>query len=250
MILETKKVSKLFGQLAALVEVDLSVEEGEMFGIAGPNGAGKSTLFNSIAGVYPVSSGRVIFDGHDITALKSHQICRRGLGRTFQTPKTFPTLTVSENLRVGTIFGARQKGKRVEQKIEETLQFLGLDGFRDTLATKLDLYSTKLVMLGATLATDCRLLMLDEPMSGFSVSEIKDFLQLIAKINQERQITIIIIEHLLDTLIDVSERMMVLHNGEVIYVGEPHGVREDEKVVEVYLGKVEDDDAFEQPDSA
>jgi branched-chain amino acid transport system ATP-binding protein len=239
MILRTSGVSKTFGSLVALEDVDMSVEQGEIFGIAGPNGAGKSTLFNVIAGVFPPSAGKVSFDGHDITKLMAHQICRLGVGRTFQIPKTFPTLSVYENLKLGATFGGGAKGKVAEEQAEETMEFLGLSEVRNHLATNLDLYTTKLSMLGTVLATNCKLLLLDEPLGGLSGVEIDIFLELILEIKKERSITTIIIEHILDSLFQVSERMLILDYGKVIYVGDPEGVREDKQVVEVYLGKDE-----------
>jgi branched-chain amino acid transport system ATP-binding protein len=236
MILETQGLSKNFGRLAALVDVSFQAEEGEIFGIAGPNGAGKSTLFNVIAGVYPPSSGQTFFEGQDITGLSPHQICHRGIARTFQIPTTFHSMSVYDNIRVGATFGARRK-----DHVPKIIEFLNLDSKADALAKDLDLYTTKLVMLGAALATDCRLLMLDEPMAGLSIVEIEDFLTLVRKINQEWKITIVIIEHLLDILIGVSTRMLILHDGQVLYIGAPEKVTQDRRVVEVYLGeKVEE----------
>jgi branched-chain amino acid transport system ATP-binding protein len=235
MILETRGLSKSFGSLAALANVSFQVEEGEIFGIAGPNGAGKTTLFNTIAGVYPPSSGQVFFEGQETTGLSPHQICYRGIARTFQIPTTFHSMSVYDNIRVGTTFGGG-KGDR----ISEIIEFLDLGGKAHALAKDLDLYTTKLVMLGAALATDCRLLMLDEPMAGMSIVEVEDFLTLARKINQEWKITIVIIEHLLDVLIGISTRMLILHDGQVLYIGEPEKVTQDSRVVEVYLGgKVE-----------
>lgn len=232
MILETHRACKSFGRLVALHEVDLQVEEGEIFGIAGPNGAGKSTLFNVISGVYPPSSGKIVFDGHDITRLRSHEVCQRGIARTFQIPKAFQTMTVYDNIRVGAIFGAGRDGG-----IDEIIDLLNLGNDANKVASNLELYTMKLVMLAAALASDCQLLMLDEPLAGLSIVEVNEFLEVIRKINQERHITIMVIEHLLDTLIHISERMMILHNGEVIYTGEPEKIIEDRKVIEVYLGK-------------
>lgn len=236
MILETKGLSKNFGRLAALVNMDFQVEEGEIFGIAGPNGAGKSTLFNVITGLYPPSSGRVFFNGDDITGLNPHQICHKGIGRTFQIPTTFHSLSVYDNIRVGATFGAGRK-----DHIPDIIDFLNLNDKAHTPARNLDLYTTKLVMLGAALATDCRLLMLDEPMAGMSIVEIEDFLTLVRKVNQEWEITIVIIEHLLDVLIGISTRMLVLHDGQLLYIGAPEKVTQDRRVVKVYLGeKVEE----------
>ena len=236
MILETRKVSKNFGSIEALVDVDLTVDKGEIFGIAGPNGAGKSTLFNVVSGSFTPSTGQIVFDGKDITRLKAHRICHLGLARTFQIPRTFPTLSVYDNVRVGATFGGHD-GRGLGNRIRTELDFLSLTSFTDTLASNLDLYTTKLVMMAACLATGCRLLMLDEPLAGLSMAEIKDFLAVVRKINREQDITILIIEHILDSLIDVSDRMLILHNGAVIGVGDPAAVCRDPKVVEVYLGE-------------
>ncbi|MBT3226046.1 MAG: ABC transporter ATP-binding protein [Deltaproteobacteria bacterium] len=239
MILETKDLCKSFGSLNALQNVDLTVEKGKILGIAGPNGAGKSTLFNVIAGHYPLSAGKIDFNGEDITRLNSHQVCHRGLVRTFQVPTTFKTLTVYDNIRVGSTFG-RKDFKASKGIIEETIELLGLNEYRDTEASHLDLYTTKMVMLAACLATDCKLLMLDEPLAGLAMNEIEDFLQVIRKISGKGGITIIMIEHILDTLIEISDHMLVLDNGTVIYTGSPEGVFEDQQVIECYLGKVEE----------
>ena len=235
MILETQKVSKSFGKLQALWEVDFEVAEGKIFGIAGPNGAGKSTLFNVIAGTFPPSSGRIIYDGSDISSLKAHRICHLGLARTFQVPQTFTTLSVYDNVRVGATFGGNAS-RDLKEKIEETIEFLGLEQHRETTASNLDLYTTKMVMMAACLATGCRLLMLDEPLAGLSMTEIKDFLGVVRHINKDGGITILMIEHILDSLIDISDQMMILDNGEVIYNGEPASISKDPKVIEVYLG--------------
>ena len=235
MILETRKLSKVFGRIEALTDVDMTVEGGEIFGIAGPNGAGKTTLFNVIAGTFPPSGGQIVFDGKNITRLGAHRICHLGLARTFQIPQTFPTLSVHDNVRVGATFGGSDK-QGLGNKIRHHLDFLGIAAFGDTLASNLDLYTTKLVMMAACLATNCSLLMLDEPLAGLSMPEISKFLEVVRKINREQGITILIIEHILDSLIDVSDRMLIMHNGEVLYCGDPNAVCQDPRVIEVYLG--------------
>ena len=234
-MLETQGISKSFGKIVALTDVSFSVEQGEIFGIAGPNGAGKSTLFNVITGIYPPSSGKVLFQGHDITKLRPHEICLRGIGRTYQIPAAFHTMTVFDNIRIGSIFGSQ--GRR---KVTDILDFLNLSTFADRQASNLDLYTTKLVMLGAVLATDCKLLMLDEPMAGFSIVEINKFLELLRKVNQEWGVTLIVIEHLLDILIGLTGRMMILADGALLYLGPSQGVTSDRRVVEVYLGAQEE----------
>jgi branched-chain amino acid transport system ATP-binding protein len=238
MVLETKGVSKSFGSLQALLDVDLIVDEGQVLGIAGPNGAGKSTLFNVIAGVYTPTSGKVILDGKDISKLSPHRICKRGLVRTFQVPKTFPSLSVFDNVKVGATFGSQKsrKGKTVET-VHSILELLGLTGSKSMLAANLDLYTTKMVGLAMALATDCRLIMLDEPLAGLSQNELNDYLSMIRILNQKRGITVLIIEHILDALIDISDRLIVLDNGELLYNGQPEKVWSDPKVVECYLGE-------------
>lgn len=230
-MLETQGLTKSFGKLTALYDVSFRVEPGEIFGIAGPNGAGKSTLFNVITGIYPPSSGKVYFEGNDISRAMPHQICQRGIGRTYQIPATFHTLSVYDNLRVGATFG-----RKASHQVAEILDFLNLSGKAATSASNLDLYTTKLVMMGAVLATNCKLLMLDEPMAGLSIVEINNFRQVLRKINQEWGVTIIIIEHLLDILIGITARMMILADGSLLYLGPSEGVTQDRRVVEVYLG--------------
>jgi len=234
-MLETQRISKSFSKIVALTDVSFNVEQGEIFGIAGPNGAGKSTLFNVITGIYPPTSGKVLFQGHDITKLRPHEVCLRGIGRTYQIPAAFHTMTVYDNLRIGSIFGSQ--GKR---KVEDILNFLSLTAYAEKEASNLDLYTTKLVMLGAVLATDCKLLMLDEPMAGFSIVEINLFLELLRKVNQEWGLTLIVIEHLLDILIGLTSRMMILADGALLYLGPSEGVTNDRHVVEVYLGAQEE----------
>lgn len=228
---EVQELSKNFGRLTALSNVSFRVESGEIFGIAGPNGAGKSTIFNVVTGIYPPSSGRVFFEERDITRLRPHEICHLGIARTFQIPTTFHTMNVYDNIRVGATFGA--KGK---DHIKDIIRLLGLEDRASTLAKNLDLYTTKMVMLGAAIATGCKLLLLDEPMAGLSIVEITKFIEMIRKINQEMKITIIIIEHLLDILISITNRILILHDGKVLYLGSSREVTSDRRVVEVYLG--------------
>ena len=150
-------------------------------------------------------------------------------------PQTFPSLTVYDNIRVGATFGRGNPGAP-KKRIEEALDFLDLNAVRDLEASNLDLYTTKLVMMAACLATDCRLLMLAEPLAGLAMTEVSDFMRVVRHINTDGGITILMIEHILDSLIDVSNRMLILDNGRVIYTGDPEGVRTDSRVVEVYLG--------------
>ena len=230
-MLETQGLSKSFGKLAALSDVSFQVEQGEIFGIAGPNGAGKSTLFNAITGNYAPTAGKATFNGRDITGLSPDKICHLGIGRTYQIPTTFHSLSVYDNIRIGSTFGGMHT-----RRVEDILEFLNLTSIADLPAKNLDLYSTKLVMLGGVLATNCKLLMLDEPMAGFSMPEINKFVDVLRLINREWNITIVVIEHLLDILINLTGRMLILSNGTLLYLGESSGVTADQRVVEVYLG--------------
>lgn len=230
-MLEAQNIGKNFDKLTALSGVSFSIQEGEVFGIAGPNGAGKSTLFNVITGVYPPSGGKVLFQGRDISGMSSHRICHLGIGRTFQTPAVFSTLSIRDNIRVGATFGNARSD--ISSRV---VDFLGLTEKADKSVANQDLFTTKMTMVGAVLATDCRLLMLDEPMAGFSLTEITQFVDVIHKINKEWGVTVVIIEHLLDVLIQITERMMILHYGSPLYLGSSSEVTKDKRVVDVYLG--------------
>ncbi len=230
-MLETEGLTKTFGKLVALSDVSFKVEEGEIYGIAGPNGAGKSTLFNVISGNYKPTSGRVAFQENDITGFSPDRICQAGIGRTYQIPTTFQSLSVRENIKVGSTFGGKST-----RPGEEVINFLQLADIADQPAKNLDLFSTKLVMLGSVLATNCKLLMLDEPMAGFSISEIERFVEVVKSVNKAWGTTIIIIEHLLDILINLTERMLILDNGSLLYLGKSSEVTSDRRVVEIYLG--------------
>lgn len=231
-MLETDGLTKIFGKLVALSDVSFKVEEGEIYGIAGPNGAGKSTLFNVVSGNYKPTSGRVMFQGSDITGFSPDRICQAGIGRTYQIPTTFQSLSVRENISVGSTFGGKDT-----RPVGEIIDFLQLADFADFPAKNLDLFSTKLVMLGSVLATNCKLLMLDEPMAGFSISEIERFVEVVKSVNEAWGTTIIIIEHLLDILINLTERMLILDNGSLLYLGKSSEVTSDRRVVEIYLGR-------------
>lgn len=237
-LLEVRDVAKRFGGFVAVNGVSFDVEEGRVFGIAGPNGAGKSVLFSTISGFYRPESGEVRFAGESIVGHRPHRICRAGLTRTFQTPTLFHSMTVADNLIVGAHFG-NQDG---EDLVPELLEILELGGIAGSQATNLDLFTTKKVVLGAALATAPRLLLLDEPMAGFSHQEIESYRGLIERIRHERSVTVVIIEHLLDVLIGISDRMLVLNYGEVLFEGDPDDVRHHPEVVDVYLGGAAEQD--------
>jgi branched-chain amino acid transport system ATP-binding protein len=233
-MLKCKNLSKRFGKLRAVNNLSFEVKKGEIFGVAGPNGAGKTTLFNLITGVYQ-GSGEIIFEGENIQGRKPYEICHKGIARTFQIPQVFLTLPVVENVRVGAHFGA--SGIRNEMKnIEGVIDFVGLSGKENVIGSNLKLLDKKRVMIAAALATRPRLLLLDEPIAGLSPEESRQSVAVFKKINQELDLTIIIIEHFMKVLTELSDRLMILQNGGEICVDSPLAVSKNNKVIECYLG--------------
>ncbi len=234
-ILEINNLTKTFGELAAVSELSFDVEEGEIFGIAGPNGSGKTTLFNVITGFYH-GTGDVIFDGVNISRLRPYQICQKGIARTFQIPQLFLTLPIVENVRVGAHFGV-VGAKNEEESIREAICFVGLGKKEDIVTANLNLFDKKKTMIAAALATKPKLLLVDEPIGGLSPTETRESVDLFQRINKELGLTIIIIEHLMKVLAELSQRLMIINNGFKICIGSPDEVSRDERVIETYLGR-------------
>jgi branched-chain amino acid transport system ATP-binding protein len=233
-VLTVSDVGKRFGEIVALKGINLTVEAGDVHGIAGPNGAGKTTLFNVIAGALH-GTGQVNFNGTNVMGLKPHRICHLGIARTFQIPVLFSSMTVRENVAVGAHFGGR--GRQAEKEIvADCLDFVGLSGKENLPAPRVDLLDKKLTMLAAALATQPSLLLLDEPMGGLAPSETARFGDLITRLNEERGMTIVIIEHLIRKLVELSNKLMILDHGEEIALGEPRAVVGDQRVIDLYLG--------------
>jgi len=235
MLLRVKNVSMYFGRLAAVSDLSFGVEEGEVFGIAGPNGAGKTTLFNLITGIYR-GSGEIIFNDTSIQSWQPYRICHLGIARTFQIPQLFLSLPVYQNVRAGAHFGARQKSSDVKINIEEVIEFVGLKGKEEVSAANLKLLDKKLTMLATALATKPKLLLLDEPISGLNPGEAQFSVELFQRINKELNITIVIIEHFMKILTQLSKRLMILENGRQICCDTPAAVTCDKRVIESYLG--------------
>jgi branched-chain amino acid transport system ATP-binding protein len=243
-VLQCNNLTKRFGSLVAIDDLAFSVNEGEIFGVAGSNGAGKTTLFNVISGHLKLDIGKIIFQEKDITRLPPHVTCRLGIARTFQIPTTFSSQSVLRNALVGSLFGASDSptlvwklDQEAKDRAIKALDFVGLADRADALASALPLYDQKALMLASALATQPRLLLLDEPTSGLMPEEIKRIMALIRKINEDTGITIILIEHVMMTLMGLSNRIMVLNYGEKISEGTPSEVSKDRKVIEVYLGE-------------
>ena len=233
-VLQLQNVGKRFGEIVALKDVDLEVCRGEILGIAGPNGSGKSTLFNAVAGVYR-PTGRVLLEGANIVGLGPDRVCRRGIARTFQIPQVFTSMTVEDNVLVGAHFG-RKNRRGTRKAVDEALATTGLEDRRSVVAEHLDLLDRKLTMLAAALATDPFLLLLDEPMGGLTPAEIGQFGSHIVRLNRECDMTIIVIEHKVRKLVELSDRLMILYNGERVALGLPDEVVNDPRVIDLYLG--------------
>jgi branched-chain amino acid transport system ATP-binding protein len=236
-ILEGKGVTKYFGGLAAVSNVDFSVEQREAFGLIGPNGAGKTTLFNLISAALTTKSGTIKFKDQNITGLKPYKICRMGIARTFQTVKVFPDLPALSNVMLGSCFGMSpgMSSKDAVREATELLDFVGLSALKATPAKDLTLANQKRLEVARALATDPELLLLDEMMAGLNPTELAQAMELIARI-RDKGITIIMIEHVMKAIMNVCERIMVLHHGQKIAEGTPHEIATSERVIKVYLG--------------
>lgn len=237
MTLETDGIIKHFGGLRAVNNISLRVEEGQIFGLIGPNGAGKTTLLNVIAGVYKPDAGIVRFKGEEITGLSSDRICKKGIARTFQITRPFPKMSALENVMVAAIFGnSRSSGKGAEARAEEVLDFVGFPMPKDTLAENLNTVQLKRLDLARALASNPELLLLDESAAGLTPTELVELMALIRKI-RERGITIITVEHVMRVIMEICDRIAVLHYGEKIAEGTCDEIAEDKKVADAYLGE-------------
>ena len=232
-MLTLSNVTKKFGELTAVDDLSFNVEKGSIFGIAGPNGAGKSTVYNLITGYYSFQ-GDIEFNGSNISGLPPYRIAKKGIARTFQIPQTFPSLTVHKSISVGSRFGAR-KGLN-KKKVKEILKFVGLEGERETMTGRLNLLNKKKLMIGAALATEPKILMLDEPMAGCNAMEIRSLMELIRDINSHMNITIIIIEHFMKVLTELTELLLIIESGAKICLDEPEKVVNQPEVIDCYLG--------------
>jgi branched-chain amino acid transport system ATP-binding protein len=236
-MLKAINITKKFGALAAVDDLSFEVEKGQIFGIAGPNGAGKSTLYNLITGVYKYE-GKIEFDGKDISGLPTHKIAHLGISRTFQIPQIFESLTVEESVNLGCRFG--NIGKYDHTYSDEMMSFASLKEERSNNTGLLNLLGKKRLMIAAALATKPKILMVDEPMAGLNATEIKEMTNLIKSINQDLNITVIIIEHFMKVLTELANPILVIQNGKEICTGTPEQITTDGEVIECYLGDSDD----------
>jgi branched-chain amino acid transport system ATP-binding protein len=237
-ILEGQGVTKHFGGLAAVSNVDFHVDQGEIVGLIGPNGAGKTTLFGLISAALVPNSGLIRFKGENITGLKPHQICRKGLARTFQSVKIFPNMPVISNVALGVHFGSpgRVTSAQAIQEATRLLEFVGLSERAAIPAKDLTLVNQKLLEVARSLATKPEVLLLDEIMAGLNSTEITQAMELVTKIHAQG-ITVFMIEHVMKAIMSICDRIMVLHHGKKIAEGTPQEIATSKTVIEVYLGE-------------
>lgn len=236
-ILSTSSLTKKFQGLVAVKEINMFIKKGEIFGLIGPNGAGKTTLFNMISGYYRSDGGKVFYKDEDITGLSPHKICQRGLARTFQIVKPFGKLSAIENVMVGAFNRAGSYGEATDIALHY-LDFVGLSHTRDIPVKELTIGDQRRLEMARALATKPKLLLLDEVMAGLTPTEVSIVMELILKVREDG-VSILMIEHIMAALMKLSDRILVLHHGEMLAEGTPEEIVRNPKVAEAYLGEVD-----------
>jgi branched-chain amino acid transport system ATP-binding protein len=238
-LLKCTEVSKRFGGLQALRNVDFEVKHGEIAGLVGPNGSGKSTLLNLISGVYKPDSGKVLFNDQDISKLPSYRICSLGITKTAQTVQSFQEMTATENVITSVLFNEKKYEGKIQalERAKELLEFVGLSREKfDLSAKKLNVVELRRIQLAKALATNPKLLLLDELLTGLTLKESDEAIELVKSINRQG-VTVLIVEHVMRVIMGLCSRIIVLNHGEKICEGDPKSVVCNEDVVKVYLGK-------------
>jgi branched-chain amino acid transport system ATP-binding protein len=245
-ILEARGLRKHFGDLAAVAGVDLTFREKELAAVIGPNGAGKTTFFNLVTGRLKPTAGKVYFQGKDITGLTPYQIARKGISRIFQITNLFPELTVYENIRVAVLSKLRETAKiltfdrnltRANDETDRILNTVGLSDKRNSLCGVVSHGDQRLVEIGIALAIDPILLLLDEPTGGMGPEETDEMVKFIQGLAEEQNTTILLVEHDMSVVFSIAERIVVMHQGEIIADGKPDEIKADARVREAYLGE-------------
>lgn len=246
MILQVENVSKYFGGIKAVDNVSFAVEEGELSSIIGPNGAGKSTLFNVLTGIIEKDSGRVIFKSEDVTQLAPYEICRKGIGRTFQLLNIFQQLPVYQNIQIAILAGQGltlnflQPAKNmVKSETEEILESIGLTHKSNSIVSEISHGEQRRLEIGIALASYPTLVFLDEPTAGLGIEETRAMVNLIHQLAEGRGLTMVVVEHKMDVVFSISQKIRVLHEGRLIFEGLPEDARRSDDVRRVYLGEEE-----------
>ncbi len=234
-ILEVQHLTKDFGGLRAVDSLDLGIEEGEILGLIGPNGAGKSTVFNCVAGVYPPTRGHIYFRSEEISGRKPWDLCKHGLARTFQIVKPFASKSVLYNVMVGA-FAITDKTNEAREKALGVLEYLNFEDRKDTRAGNLTIADRKRLEIARALATEPKLLLLDEVMAGLRPAEVDEMVAIIRRL-RDQGVTIFVIEHIMRAIMALSDRVVVIQFGQKIAEGPPQQVAADENVIKAYLGE-------------
>jgi len=234
-ILKTSKLTKRFGNLIAVNQVDLEIRKEEIIGLIGPNGAGKTTFFNLITGLETPDEGQVIFKGTNITTMSPHAICKLGMSRTFQVAKTFTEMSVEEAIRVGAY--NKRGEEEVQNKVDWVLEFFELEDIRDCKCSDLGLSSLRKVEVARAAATEPELLLLDEVGAGLTATELLKLMAELKRLNQETKISLCVVEHVMQMVMGLCERIFVLDAGELIAKGIPSEISNNQRVIEAYLGR-------------
>jgi len=234
-ILKTSKLTKRFGNLIAVNQVDLEIKKEEIIGLIGPNGAGKTTFFNLITGLETPDEGQVTFKGTNITTMSPHAICKLGMSRTFQVTKSFTEMSVEEAIRVGAY--NRRGEEEVQNKVDWAIEFFELEDIRDYKCSDLGLSSLRKVEVARAAATEPELLLLDEVGAGLTTTELLKLMSELKRLNEETKITLCVVEHVMQMVMGLCERIFVLDAGELIAKGIPSEISNNQRVIEAYLGR-------------